>query len=55
MMAAECSKEFEKLPVLYEADIIRNVLYTGMWAKYDKIKSDRERKAAKIKAEEKYD
>ena len=55
MMAAECSKEFEKLPVLYEADIIRNVLYTGMWAKYDKIKSDRERKAAKIKAEGKYD
>lgn len=52
MMAAECSREFEKLPILYEADILRNVLYSGMWAKYDKIKAERERKTAKLKAEE---
>ncbi len=43
MMAAECSKEFERLPVIYEADIIRNVLYSGIWTKYEQIKEKRKK------------
>lgn len=40
MMMADCSREFERLPCLMESDIIRNVLYAGVWAKYDKIQDD---------------
>ncbi len=34
LMMAECSREFEKLPILLHADILRNVLYSGVWQKY---------------------
>lgn len=36
MMMAECSLEFEKLPCLLDADILRNILYAGVWTKYYK-------------------
>lgn len=36
-MMSECSKSFERLPVLQHADIIRNVLYSGVWSKYEYI------------------
>jgi len=35
MMAAECSREFEKLPIVENVDILRNILYSGIWVKYD--------------------
>jgi hypothetical protein len=41
MMMAECTKEFEKLPCLADADILRNILYMGVWTKHDTIKNDR--------------
>lgn len=34
-MMAECAKSFERLPVLLHADILRNVLYSGVWSKYE--------------------
>ena len=34
LMMAECSREFEKLPVLLHVDILRNILYSGVWQKY---------------------
>ena len=34
LMMAECSREFEKLPILLHADILRNILYSGVWQKY---------------------
>ena len=34
MMMAACSKEFEFLPILDNANILRNILYTGVWTKY---------------------
>lgn len=34
MMMAECSKEFEYLPIIENANIIRNILYAGVWTKY---------------------
>ena len=34
-MMSECSKSFERLPVLLHADIIRNILYSGVWSKYE--------------------
>ncbi len=38
MMAAECAREFECLPVLTDADILRNILYSGIWARYEGTK-----------------
>lgn len=43
MYAAESSKAFEALPILDNADILRNILYSGIWNRFDKIKNDRER------------
>ena len=46
MMIAECSAEFEKLPCLLDVDILRNILYVGVWNRYNKIqmKKSEERK-----------
>ena len=37
MMIAECSVEFEKLPCIVDVDILRNILYDGVWNHYNKI------------------
>ncbi len=37
MMIAECSVEFEKLPCIVDVDILRNILYDGVWNRYHKI------------------
>lgn len=36
LMMAECTIEFEKLPCLYDAGILRNILYAGVWKKFEK-------------------
>lgn len=43
MMMAECTREFEKLPCLQDIDILRNILYDGVWTKFDTINSKREK------------
>ena len=37
MMMAECSREFERLPILLYADILRNILYSGVWCRYTMV------------------
>ena len=34
MMIADATQAFERLPVVLDADILRNVLYSGVWSKY---------------------
>lgn len=34
MLAAECTAAFDRLPVETDKDIMENILYAGMWAKY---------------------
>ena len=34
-MISECAKSFERLPILMHAEILRNVLYSGVWTKYE--------------------
>jgi hypothetical protein len=41
LMMAECTREFEKLPCLQDMDILGNILYEGVWTKFDKIKNER--------------
>ena len=47
MMMAECSKNFELLPILQYTDILRNILYSGVWSKYALIKKKKEQKGIK--------
>lgn len=37
MMMGECTAEFEKLPCLLDVDILRNILYDGVWNRYRKL------------------
>ena len=47
MMIAESTGEFERLPCLVDVDILRNILYDGVWSRYNKIqikKSEEQKK-----------
>ena len=35
MMGAGAAAGFEKLPILENTDILRNILYSGIWGKYN--------------------
>lgn len=48
MMAAECAREFEKLPILVHADILRNILYSGIWTKYEITNIKRREQSKKL-------
>lgn len=37
MMMGECVAAFEKLPCVLDIDILRNILYDGVWKKYQKL------------------
>lgn len=39
LVLAECSSAFEQLPCIEHADILRNILYAGVWKKYDEKKT----------------
>jgi hypothetical protein len=32
---AECAKGFERLPIVENVDILRNIIYSGVWTKYE--------------------
>lgn len=34
-LMAECAKSFERMPILQHAEILRNILYSGVWTRYD--------------------
>ena len=40
---AECSKAFEQLPLIDDIDILRNVLYSGVWYRYEQVREKREK------------
>ncbi len=37
MMLGECTAEFENLPLVLDIDILRNILYDGVWKRYRKL------------------
>lgn len=41
MLIAECTMEFEKLPVIQDVDILRNILYSGVWYQYEQARAGR--------------
>lgn len=44
MMMADCADAFEELPIVRDADLIRNILYSGVWAKYGYIQNQKAKK-----------
>ena len=42
MMMAGCCKEFEKLPIIDNVEILRNILYSGIWYRYEMVRHKRE-------------
>lgn len=38
---AECASQFEKLPCVRDAEILRNILYAGVWDKFDKKRKEK--------------
>ena len=54
-MMSECAKCFERLPILLHGEILRNVIYSGVWTKYEylqcKNKKSEEKKSKKEKEE----
>jgi hypothetical protein len=41
MMMAETCREFEKLPIIEYGDILRNILYSGVWCRFEVISKKR--------------
>ena len=41
MMMSDCCKEFEQLPILENVEILRNVLYSGVWCRYEAVREKR--------------
>ena len=42
MMMAECSKSFERLPIVDNTEILRNILYSGVWCRYEMVRTKRQ-------------
>ena len=44
---AECSRAFEMLPLIDNVKILRNILYSGVWHRYEKIREERMKRTEK--------
>lgn len=47
MMAAGAAAAFERLPLVENVEILRNILYAGIWSRYEGIKVKRKKKEEK--------
>ena len=46
MMAASVAEYFELLPIIENVDILRNILYSGIWTKYGLLRGTKDSRAA---------
>lgn len=44
MMMAECTSAMEYLPLVVDVELLRNILYAGVWSKYDKLRYEKTQK-----------
>ena len=44
MMAASASRAFERLPIIENVDILKNILYAGIWTKYKMLRTEQKSK-----------
>lgn len=47
MMMAEVGREYEKLPIFRHGDLLRNILYSGVWCRYTTISEQRKKQQEK--------
>ena len=47
LMIGECTDAFERLPIVENVEILRNILYSGVWVRYGKTKTTRMEKKSK--------
>ena len=47
MMIAEVCREFEKLPIIKYTDILRNILYSGVWCRFEAVSGKRKKEQEK--------
>lgn len=43
MMMAECCRAFERLPIVEYGEILRNILYSGVWLRYEAVNEKRKK------------
>jgi hypothetical protein len=43
-MMSECAKSFERLPIVTHADLLRNIIYSGVWSKYEYLQLKKKKK-----------
>ena len=39
LLMGECTRAFERLPIVRDTDILRNILYSGVWTRYEAARS----------------
>lgn len=49
LMMAECSLAFERLPIIKYGDILRNILYSGVWIRFAQVRKTRKEGAGEKK------
>lgn len=49
LVIAECTQAFELLPLVQDVDILRNILYSGIWMRYQRKQMKPGRKQGKLK------
>lgn len=42
-MMTQCARAFERLPILHRSEILRNILYSGVWSRYRAILEKRKK------------
>ncbi len=47
VILGECAEEFEKLPLVQDVEILRNILYSGVWLPYEAQKEKKQKSARK--------
>lgn len=40
MMMASCARAFERLPIVQDIELLRNILYSGVWSRYSAIQEE---------------
>lgn len=43
LIMSYCCRAFEVLPIIDNAEIMRNILYAGVWAKYTRVTQERKK------------
>ena len=43
MLIGDCALEFEKLPLVQDLEILRNILYSGVWTRYRMVQKNKEK------------